>query len=137
MLPRLADPPRWRPGQPRVSTWDPVPGTGWTVLARRMTSVAVEAVRRRRRARGAAVDGTAHKEAESPGYPADAQGYLLTDAVHQLRSQIQLLAIRLERLTQHISPAGMGVHGRLTADVERLSGTLDEMLDLDSARTGG
>ena len=75
------------------------------------------------------MSSTTNGEAESPGL-------LIMDVVHQLRSQVQLLAIRLERLTEHVAPAGMGVHGRLTADLERLGGSLYELLDLDGARQG-
>jgi signal transduction histidine kinase len=62
--------------------------------------------------------------------PSGVQQYLLTDTVHQLRAQIQLLATRLERLASQVAPEGLPVHARLTADVERLSGTLDELLRL-------
>ncbi|MFF4412763.1 sensor histidine kinase [Streptosporangium sp. NPDC001559] len=56
--------------------------------------------------------------------------FFLADVAHQLRTELQLMQIRLERLGGHVSAEGMEIHARAMADVERLHNTLTEHLEL-------
>jgi signal transduction histidine kinase len=55
------------------------------------------------------------------------------DVAHQLRTQLQLLRLRLEHLALHLPPGGRTVHTRIMADMERLTSTLTELLDASAA----
>ncbi|MBD2892416.1 HAMP domain-containing sensor histidine kinase [Spirillospora sp. NPDC000708] len=56
--------------------------------------------------------------------------FFLADVAHQLRTEIQLLQIRLEGLDGHVDEAGRRLHSRALADTERLHSTLTEHLEL-------
>jgi signal transduction histidine kinase len=61
---------------------------------------------------------------------AQGNAYFLADVAHQLRSELQLLQTRLERLEGQLLPGGREAHAYAMADVERLHSTLTEHLEL-------
>lgn len=57
------------------------------------------------------------------------QRFFIGDVAHQLRAEIHLLTVRMERLGGYVSTSGIPTYSRTMADVERLSGTLTEHLE--------
>ncbi|MFD9904254.1 sensor histidine kinase [Streptomyces sp. NPDC059063] len=56
--------------------------------------------------------------------------FFLADVAHQLRTELQLLQIRLEGLDGHVGEPGKRLYARTMADAERLHGTLTEQLEI-------
>lgn len=61
---------------------------------------------------------------------AQGQRLFLADVSHQLRTELHLLTVRLERLSEHVSDQGTDTHALAVADAERLRSTLTEHLEL-------
>lgn len=74
-----------------------------------------------------------HRGGDRPGDEAGDHTTYAADVAHQLRTQLQLLRLRLEHLASHLPPEGMAVHARIMADMERLTSTLTELLDASTA----
>ncbi|MFC0037794.1 sensor histidine kinase [Actinomadura rayongensis] len=58
-----------------------------------------------------------------------ANAFFLADVAHQLRTDLQLLRIRLDRLGVHVSEYGVECYERALADIDRLHRTLTEQLE--------
>jgi signal transduction histidine kinase len=64
------------------------------------------------------------------------QKEFVADASHELRTPLTALRLRLENLERHIGEDGLGSLAAASAEVERLSGLVDELLALARADAG-
>jgi signal transduction histidine kinase len=58
------------------------------------------------------------------------------DLAHQVRAHLQLLSLRLDRLSVHIDPSGSSAHDEARADVDRLNTILTDQMEFVRGTSG-